>query len=184
MYELSLAALLLIFNNGCFGSEVDAQAVADSQRIDLLEARLGTLENKFAELAGEVTDAVDLASVEPISASIHCFGNLQGTSVDAGYNAVVMSSGDVFVSASIQDVGFQFSNTAFYSHHQNGVKDGGITIRADEDGVINGGWWNLSLDRDTLVTTVEYNDPIEPFQTWSMASSDCILNDYTNAHDQ
>lgn len=53
-------------------------------------------------------------------------------------------------------------------------------ITFDLLGAINGGWWQLSLNRTTLVVTIENNDIDAPGgkNTWLMTPDKCVLNRY------
>jgi hypothetical protein len=93
-----------------------------------------------------------------MSASIHCSGELDTSGVWFDYSGAEMASGDVFVTASIRADAFQVAGTAFYSAQQVGAETAQVSLENDLAGAANAGYWTLSLDRKTLVTTIDYKD--------------------------
>lgn len=101
-----------------------------------------------------------------IVASIYCEGqisagggaaSLDGLNIE--YNAVLTAAGDVYATASVADEYAQYSGTQFYAAGENGSSTGAIYITADFHSGGDGGWWKISLNRNTLVTSVSYTDP-------------------------
>jgi hypothetical protein len=115
-----------------------------------------------------------------ITSSIYCTGQLGSTAFYATYNAVLHASGDLFVTANIENGLDQTTAVAFYSREQNGAESGAVSLTKDEAGTSNYGWWRLSLNRTTLVTTVTYHDNeiSGGEQSWTMTPDKCIVNDY------
>lgn len=116
-----------------------------------------------------------------ITASIFCNGTLEGESIGFSYSVAEMASGDIFVSATITGGFIAASNSAFYSPAQNGAQNPAITIQSDFSGTNDGGWWRLVLDRETLVTTITYNDVGEAADgdSWTMDADSCVTNVFT-----
>lgn len=74
------------------------------------------------------------------------------------YNAVLTAGGDVYASANISDETNQASATNFYAAGQNGSSTATVEITDDYIRPANGGYWNISLNRTTLITSVVYRD--------------------------
>ena len=113
--------------------------------------------------------------------SFACGGGLEGAPLSFWYNAVLFSSGDLFVTGSIKDAAKQSSTTAFYTPQQNGYVNAQITLTLDEDGTPDFGWFTLSLNRTSLVTKIDYRasgNTTTVLQTWTMQPSACVHNFY------
>lgn len=115
-----------------------------------------------------------------MDASISCGGQLQGETIFVNYTANLLKSGDVFVTGSVIGNDFETSDSAFYARQQNGAATGRVLITSDLAGDSNAGYWALSLDRITLVTSVVYNDVDVSggVRSWTMAPERCVANDY------
>lgn len=116
-----------------------------------------------------------------IVATVFCNGQVGTSAYDISYAVQQMSSGDVFVSGSIDNSQIQVSGSNFYSSQQVGAATAPVTMTFDAVATDNYGWWKLFLDRSTLITTIEYHDAEnaggEPM-VWTMAPEDCTVNDY------
>lgn len=115
-----------------------------------------------------------------IQGSILCSGTLDATSVTVSYSVAVMTSGDVFATAQVGGTLFEASGTRFYSSQQVGAATASVLIRNDLAGATNAGYWDVRLDRTTLVVTAQYNDAdlTGGQQTWSMTPDQCVVNSY------
>lgn len=127
--------------------------------------------------------SVDLGPVfDPsrITGSIHCGGSIQNTSLYFTYDADQFANGNVFVSGDIFGSASQSSTALIYAPTQNGFINAPITVTLDAYSPADGGWWRLSLDRTSLVVTIEYNDAdMTPAkQTWTMTPDKCVVNTY------
>lgn len=98
-----------------------------------------------------------------VVATIYCNGTvasavaaLNGLGVE--YNAVVTAGGDVYATANIIDDVEQTSGTSFYASAEAGIYGAAVNVTADYVGAANGGLWTISLDRNTLITSVVYDD--------------------------
>jgi hypothetical protein len=113
-------------------------------------------------------------------ASIFCQGLLENSNVFFTYDAVLFDGGNVFVTASVSDGAFQTEGTGFYAPTQGGAATAAVNFQRDEVGTPNGGFFTLSLDRATLVTTIEYtdNEARGGKLVWTMPPSACINNKY------
>ena len=110
---------------------------------------------------------------------------LEGQSFSFDYSVAQMAYGDVFASASIRDAYGQTGASAYYSLQQLGFATAPVIFTFDVFGDPNGGFWTVSLNRDTLETTVRYDDidtsGVEATPVvleWSMMSDACVLNSY------
>jgi hypothetical protein len=115
-----------------------------------------------------------------ISESFFCEGLLEGTGFSASYDAVLFSSKDLWTSGTISGSDLQVSSSAFWSPTQNGYTTASVPgLVADIVGDNNGGYFMLSLDRQTLVLHAVYTDvdQLEPL-TWTKDPSSCVHNFY------
>jgi len=112
--------------------------------------------------------------------SFYCTGLLEDTPLIFEYNAVLMGSGDLFVTGSIRDVLLESSETRIYAPQQNGYATAPVYIGFDVDSTKNGGWFSLALDRPTLIVVIDYlsSDPGVVTQTWTMQPASCVHNFY------
>lgn len=115
-----------------------------------------------------------------ISASIRCFGGLEGTDLAINYDAVQFSSGYVFASAMVTGPAFQSSGAVFYAPTQAGWATAPVTIVFDVFGTANAGWWDISLNRQTLVVTAKYTDSEVSggMNSWATTPDKCVLNQF------
>jgi hypothetical protein len=68
----------------------------------------------------------------------------------------------VFASGSISASDIQASGAVLFSPQQRGYASAPVIVTFDVYMGANGGWWELALDRTTLVTTITYNDSEQP----------------------
>lgn len=101
-----------------------------------------------------------------VVATMNCLGIISGlgggasalNGLEIKYDAVLTNSGDVYASASVSDDIAQQSATQFYAAGQAGANTAEVEIVADYHSTGDAGLWNISLNRTTLVTTVQYDD--------------------------
>jgi Collagen triple helix repeat (20 copies) len=111
-----------------------------------------------------------------VAGSIGCVGPLADTSLSVNYQAVQLSGGAVFATASVISPDIQASGAQIFSATQNGYIDAPVVIFFDVQGAANSGWWRISLNRTTLVVTVIYNDSDlggSGTRTWTSSPSIC-----------
>lgn len=115
-----------------------------------------------------------------IVASIFCSGAIENTNLDFTYNVVQFANRNVFASGTIRGPVDQTSDATIYAPSQNGYDDASVIIRMDAYAPADAGWWSLSLNRSTLVTTLVYHDDDMPekTKTWTMQPSKCVNNTY------
>jgi len=123
-------------------------------------------------------DGIDNSAI----AGIYCFGSLENTSLFATYSATQLNSGDVIASASVADSYVEVSKTVYYSSLQNGYTNAPVVFTFDVGGdFYSSGYWYISLNRNTLVTTLTYTDTDtnngDPMN-WYWAADQCTVNNY------
>ena len=119
--------------------------------------------------------------------TINCSGEISGlvgpasalNGLDVVYDAVVMDSGDVYATASVNDEYQQVSATAFYAWGQVGSTTAIVTLVADFHSTADWATWDISLNRNTFVTSVKYTDaslggPVN----LSFAASACAIQNW------
>lgn len=122
-----------------------------------------------------------------IISTINCQGQITGLTGAAGtalnglfveYTAILTSASDVYATAVVYDDLFQYSATHFYANGQSGADSASVYITADFDASADGGFWRISLNRDTLVTSVRYTDSSLGVQSpvdLNFAASACLV---------
>jgi hypothetical protein len=105
--------------------------------------------------AGKVTATMNCSGV--ISGLSGASAALNGLTVE--YNAVLTSGGDVYATAMVADEWAQVSGTTFYAAGESGSQTAQVLINADFHSTADGAYWNISLNRSTLVTSITYTDP-------------------------
>ncbi len=112
-----------------------------------------------------------------ITASIYCGGLLASTTINFAYHAALTEAGDIFASGSISTVGQEVGASSYYAAGQNGAATAPVLFTGDVLGAANSGWWQIGLNRTSLITTIAYNDADATGgqDTWTMASGDCVL---------
>jgi hypothetical protein len=131
----------------------------------------------FAVLAGCARGKTGPAGADgagKIVSTVNCSGTIFGLSGQAGtslnglrveYQSVLTSGGDVYATANIADDFAQVSETAFYANEQTGADEATVELIGDYDQTDDGATWEVSLNRDTLITTVTYTDSSLGFQS-------------------
>jgi len=139
-----------------------------------------TTETVTAPPAKETNSATITTDPFAITKSIYCGGRLQDTPLYFSYDVDLFANGNIFASAAIIDAGGSSSYSNFYAPTQKGAQTASVIVSRDQLGKSNGGWWELSLDRETLVTSIVNHDSdlASGTQTWTMVSTDCVANTY------
>ena len=122
----------------------------------------------------------DATASSLVGSSIYCTGVLPTTALQFEYQAVLMKSGDVFAKAGVYGNGAEFGGSNFFSKAQVGALTAAVVFTYDYDSTANYGFWTLSLDRTSLVTTILYKD-IDASggqTTWTMTPDKCVANTY------
>ena len=121
--------------------------------------------------------SITWAATTVMTSSIFCTGDLEDTEMSFHYTVAQFALGDVFVSGGIFGEYTEVTNSTMYSLYQNGYHQAPITFTHDSLWDHNGGFWEISLDRGTLVTTIDYQD-IDGDVSWEMVPEDCVVNTY------
>lgn len=120
------------------------------------------------------------AEATTIVGSIFCTAPLEDTTLEFAYYAIIFTSGDLFVEGQIWSDYGSASSTLLFAPSQAGYETAIVGVRYDQDGVADGGYWWLSLDRSSLVVTIEYvpSDPGTVSNTWTLDPDACVINTY------
>jgi Collagen triple helix repeat (20 copies) len=126
-------------------------------------------------------DGQDGASARIIE-SFFCTALLEGTTINSDYSAVLLESGDVFVTGTLGVADVSISSAKFWSVEQVGYDSAIVFVGTlDLMGQDNGGWWTIELDRSTFskVTTYHDSDLTGGERSWtSQGPSTCVHNFY------
>ena len=115
-----------------------------------------------------------------VTRSIGCSGALENTALLFTYSVALFANGNVIASAGVREglIGASFTN--FYAPTQNGALDAAVLVSIDEAPPGNGGFFRISLNRTTLVTSIVYTDVDVAGGTasWTMLPANCVANSY------
>jgi hypothetical protein len=99
-----------------------------------------------------------------IKASLYCTGNftaqngLNLSGLSMYYWSTTNASGDTWASAAISGASFQIGNSNFYAAAQNGAATAAVNFVYDVVAPADGGYWTISVNRNTSVASATYND--------------------------
>jgi hypothetical protein len=124
-------------------------------------------------------DGVD-GTDNKIVLTLFCGGTLEATTLQFNYSAALTTAGDVFSSGGVYGASFQAGATSYYAAGQVGAATAPVMFTMDSLGAANGGWWTLSVNRTTGVTSILYTDVDASggSDTWTMAASACVINNF------
>lgn len=112
--------------------------------------------------------------------SFHCSGLLENTLLAFDYDAILMSSNDLFATGKIRSLSVSATDAAYYAPSQNGWLTARVIVNIDVDGTNDAGFFTIDLDRSSLVTVIQYREsgggPVA--EAWTMQPSDCVHNFY------
>ena len=105
----------------------------------------------------------------------YCNALLQNTSLYYRYRVRQFVNEDIFIQGEIYGSAYEVADSIMYSKLQNGWTTAPIYINYDVSGSANSGYFVISLNRSTMVTTIVYTDSDVSggSTTWSQPSSDC-----------
>ena len=105
----------------------------------------------------------------------YCNALLQNTALYYRYRVYQFVNEDIFIQGEIYGVSYEVADSIMYSKLQNGWTTAPIYINYDVSGSANSGYFVISLNRSTMVTTIVYTDSDVSggSTTWSQPSSDC-----------
>lgn len=114
------------------------------------------------------------------ASSISCDGGLENTGLHFTYSAAVFKGGDVFATGAIYGNAFEIGASNFYAASQNGATTAPVLFTYDIIDPANGGWWQVSVNRATSVTSIKYTDTdaVNGAVLWTMAPQNCTINNY------
>ena len=133
-----------------------------------------------AGVPGPVIDAGVAADPSRITGSIHCGGLIAEMTLMFKYDVVQFANGNVFASGNIANSATQSSQSNIYAPTQNGYVTAPVLLTFDTYNPPDSGWWAISLNRTSLVVTIEYNDGdmLPAKRTWTMNPDKCVVNNY------
>ena len=115
-----------------------------------------------------------------VTMSIGCTGALENTALSFRYSVALLANGNVLASAGVRDgaIGASFANV--YAPSLIGALVAAVLVSLDELPPGNGGFFRISLDRTTFVTTIVYTDVdvAGGTMTWTMLPANCVANSY------
>lgn len=129
---------------------------------------------------GDKGDAGANGTDNHIVGSISCGGELGTTGVWFSYQVAQMASGDVFAHGSIRASVAENGASVFYSSKQVGAATAAVQVESDLQGAANAGYWRLTLDRATLITSIDYydSDATGGHTAWVMTPDKCVGSTY------
>jgi hypothetical protein len=122
-----------------------------------------------------------------ITVSIGCFGVINDSGFPlpsiygVGYTVDQFADGSVFITGYVNSLSSTASDSIFYAPAQTGWSTAPISFIFDVYELADGGTWDISLDRTSLVATIEYHDVdlVSPgVLSWSWLPSQCVINSY------
>lgn len=115
-----------------------------------------------------------------ITDTYFCGGALESTPYGFTYSVALMSAGDIFSYGALETSGQSYGASAYFAEGQVGAATAPVIFTADASGAVNGGWWQISLNRTSLVTTIVYNDTdvAGGQSTWTMLPATCVVNSF------
>lgn len=124
---------------------------------------------------GDITGILATNSTNPLQTF-----TVPALPLTAVYTADVFASGDIFAYASVYDTAKETGASVMYSASQTGAATASVVFTYDCIGPANGGYWEMYLNRVSLVSTLVYHDTdIQGGSlTWTKSASDCIINNY------
>lgn len=116
-----------------------------------------------------------------IVSTLNCSGTIPSgalAGIEIEYDAVLTAGGDVYSTANIIDSGLQISGTSFFAAGQAGAATGRVFVTNDLIGANNGGLFEVSLNRSTLVTSITYSDPDSSTLNYLFTAGACTLQNW------
>jgi hypothetical protein len=122
-------------------------------------------------------------SLGRIEASLYCGGPPEDTVSLWASHDVVFSDLSLWGRASIRNGLLEVGSSVFYSPRQVGAASASIIFAFDVQGEANGGYWNVTVDAETLDSVLTYKDADLASETirWSKPSTadGCVVNRYS-----
>ena len=107
----------------------------------------------------------------------YCNALLQNTALYYRYRVYQFVNEDIFIQGEIYGTLYEVADSIMYSKLQNGWTTAPIYINYDVSGSANYGYFVISLNRSTMVTTIVYTDSDVSggSTTWTLPSSNCTF---------
>ena len=104
-----------------------------------------------------------------------CSALLENTSFYYRYRVRQFVNEDIYIQGEIYGASYEVADSVMYSKLQNGWETAPLYINYDVAGSANFGYFKITLNRSTMVTTIVYTDSDVSggSDTWSQPSSDC-----------
>jgi len=120
------------------------------------------------------------AAATTMTGAIFCNGSLQGTNLQFELRVAQFGQNYILVEGAVNNAAIQASGSAFFSYLQNAFYTPSVLITFDQSGAANYGFWELSLDRATMISTIVYRDSdVTGGQlTWTMTPDKCVKTPY------
>ncbi len=117
-----------------------------------------------------------------VSATLYCGAALENTiGLSFAYWARIFADGSVWAAADIISPSISASGSRIYAPTQVGASNAGVNLVMDQAPPANGGWWDVNVDRQTLVVNIVYHDAdvTDGQMSWTLDSNvnNCVLNE-------
>ena len=137
----------------------------------------GTLDSSEVDKTEYVCNGTDgtAGTDNKIKYTHYCNALLENTTLYYRYRVSQFVNEDIFIQGEIYGAAYEVADAIMYSKLQNGWDTAPIFINYDVSGSANYGYFVISLNRSTMVTTIVYTDSDVSggSDTWSQPSSDC-----------
>ena len=162
------------------GIDDDMNGTLDASEVDKTEyvcngapGSSGSMGDKGS--TGSKGDTGSAGTDNKIKYTHYCNALLQNTALYYRYRVYQFVNEDIFIQGEIYGVSYEVADSIMYSKLQNGWTTAPIYINYDVSGSANSGYFVISLNRSTMVTTIVYTDSDVSggSTTWVEPSSDC-----------
>jgi len=137
----------------------------------------GTLDSSEVDKTEYVCNGTDgtAGTDNKIKYTHYCNALLDNTTLYYRYRVSQFVNEDIFIQGEIYGAAYEVADAIMYSKLQNGWDTAPIFINYDVSGSANYGYFVISLNRSTMVTTIVYTDSDVSggSDTWTQPSSDC-----------
>lgn len=106
---------------------------------------------------------------------------IPATGIALSYKASLTNYGDIFVTGAIANGSNQIGRDAVYANGQAGSDTGWVRVADDRYNTSSFGYWQIELNRDTLILTATYTDselPTTGTRVFTFVASSCTKESY------
>ena len=139
----------------------------------------GTLDSSEVDKTEYVCNGTDgtAGTDNKIKYTHYCNALLENTTLYYRYRVSQFVNEDIFIQGEIYGAAYEVADAIMYSKLQNGWDTAPIFINYDVSGSANYGYFVISLNRSTMVTTIVYTDSdvTGGSTTWTLPSSNCTF---------